>query len=67
MASKVICEYYDIDGQKLDTGSFSLLTKSLPRATIDAQQITGLPLIKFANKFAVMGEGNKRLVVSVQS
>ena len=63
----MICEYYDIDGQKAAGGEFSLLTKSLHRATIDAEIITGLPLKIIASSFAVMGKGNKRLVVSVQN
>lgn len=62
----MICEYYDIDGQSVSTGSFSLLTKSLYRATVDVQIITGLPLIIIANSFAVMGRGSKRMIVSVQ-
>lgn len=62
----MIAEYYDIDGQQVTTGSFCLITKSLYRATVDAQKITGLPLRMIASSFAVMGHGNKRLIVSVQ-
>ena len=62
----MIAEYYDMDGQQVTTGSFSLITKSLYRATVDAQEITGLPLRMIASSFAVMGHGNKRLIVSVQ-
>lgn len=62
----MICEYYDIDGQKLTHGHFSLITKSLQKAIIEAEMITGLPLRLVANQFAVMGHGNKRLVVSKQ-
>lgn len=62
----MICEYYDVGGKKVTGGEFSLITRSLYRATIDAELITGLPLKMIANSFAVMGKGNKRLVVSVQ-
>ena len=62
----MICECYDMDGQLVTHGSVSLLTKSLYRATIDAQEITGLPLKMIASSFAVMGKGKKRLLVSVQ-
>lgn len=59
----MICEYYDIDGQKLTHGHFSLITKSLQEAVVEAEMITGLSLRLIANNFAVMGHGNKRLVI----
>ena len=62
----MIAEYYDVKGKQFTTGSFCLITKSLYRATVDAQEITGLPLRMIANSFAVMGLGDERLIVSVQ-
>ena len=63
----MICEYYDIDGKKLTYGHFSLITKSLQKAIVEAEMIAGLPLKLIGNEFAIMGHGNKHLVVSRQS
>lgn len=55
--------FFDYDGQELTTGCFSLLTRSLYKASLDTQTITGFVLILFANNFAVFGKGKARLVV----
>ncbi|MDW2321296.1 hypothetical protein R7127_13520 [Vibrio sp. 1159] len=55
--------FFDYDGQELTTGCFSLLTRSLYKALVDAKSITGFVLILFANNFAVLGKGKARLVV----
>ena len=46
----MICEYYDIDGQKVAGGEFSLLTKSLYQATVDAEIITAFAPLKYARQ-----------------
>jgi hypothetical protein len=63
----MIAEYYDIKGQLVSDGAFSLITKSLYRAVIDIKQMTGFDLKLMASHFAVFESGNKRLVVSVQN
>ncbi|ANQ23196.1 hypothetical protein BA893_16110 [Vibrio natriegens] len=61
----LMATFFDYDGQELTTGCFSLLTRSLYKALVDAQTITGFVLILFANNFAVFGKGKARLVVGV--
>ena len=63
----MIAEYYDIEGQLVSGGEFSLITKSLYRAVIDIKQMTGFDLKLMASQFAVFENGNKRLVVSAQN
>jgi hypothetical protein len=63
----MIAEFYDIEGKLVSDGAFSLITKSLYRAVIDVQQMTGFELSLVASHFAVFQNGNKRLVVSVQN
>ncbi len=55
--------YFDLSGQELTTGGFSLLTRSRYKAVVDAQTITGFMLILFAKNFVVLGKGKARLVV----
>lgn len=60
----MICEYYDYDGQLLSTGSFTPLTKSLYKAVVITEQITGYKLIRISFNWALLGSGKKRLLVS---
>lgn len=61
----ITAQYFSVDGNPVESGQFSLLTKSLFKATIDAQIITGLNQSLFANRFSVLEQDNKRLVVGV--
>ncbi len=61
----ITAQYFSADGNPVESGQFSLLTKSLFKATIDAQIITGLNQSLFANRFSVLEQDNKRLVVGV--
>ena len=61
----MLCEFYDKEGQQVEFGSFSLLTKSLYRAIIDVQEITGYEPTLKASNFAVMASGDKRIVISI--
>ncbi|AUR93025.1 hypothetical protein NVP1181O_61 [Vibrio phage 1.181.O._10N.286.46.C9] len=61
----ITAQYFSVDGNPVESGQFSLLTKSLFKATIDAQIITGLNQGLFANRFSVLEQDNKRLVVGV--
>lgn len=61
----ITAQYFNVDGNPVESGQFSLLTKSLFKATIDAQIITGLNQSLFANRFSVLEQDNKRLVVGV--
>ena len=63
----MICEYYEKSGRKLNHGHFSLPTKSIFKARVEAQIITGWEVKLDASNFVILGEGNKRLVVSKQS
>ncbi|MCU8175844.1 hypothetical protein M2H29_13395 [Vibrio vulnificus] len=59
----LIATFFDYDGQEHTTGAFTFLTRSLYKALMDAQIITGFKLILFATHFAVLGKGKARLVV----
>ncbi|AUR95162.1 hypothetical protein NVP1201B_57 [Vibrio phage 1.201.B._10N.286.55.F1] len=61
----ITAQYFSVDGNPVESGQFSLLTKSLFKATIDAQIITGLNQSLFANRFSVLEQDNKRLVVGI--
>ena len=61
----ISAQYFSEDGNPVIEGQFSLITKSLYKATIDAQIITGLKQSLFANKFSVLCKNNKRLVVGI--
>lgn len=60
----MIVSFFDKDGQKLEYGDFSLITKSLYRAIIDAESITGFKLKRISFNWATMQAGNKHLLVS---
>ncbi|BBM66320.1 hypothetical protein VA249_29660 [Vibrio alfacsensis] len=62
----MICEFYDLGGQKLSHGMFSLLTKSLPKAQVEVEMLTGFKPVLVGTHFTVMGVGNQRAVISVQ-
>ena len=59
------CDYYTIGGVPLDSGSFSINTKSLYKAAIDAQEITRMKVIRFSFNWALLGDDKGRLLVSV--
>ena len=61
----ITAQYFSVDGNPVESGQFSLITKSIFKATIDAQIITGLNQSLFANRFSVLEQDNKRLVVGV--
>ena len=61
----ISAQYFSEDGNPVVSGQFSLITKSLYKATIDAQIITGLEQSLFANRFSVLSKNKKRLVVGV--
>ena len=56
--------YFNCDGSTITSGAFSLITKSLYKALIDAQIITGLSVVVSARHFFVLGDEKVRLVVS---
>ncbi|AKU42636.1 hypothetical protein [Vibrio phage H188] len=62
---RLTAQYFSVDGNPVESGQFSLITRSLFKASIDAQIITGLNHSLFANRFSVLEKDNKRLVVGV--
>lgn len=58
--------YFDLSGQQLSSGEFSLLTKSIDTAVEDAVSLSGYEVISASNSFAVLGQGSKRLVVGAR-
>ena len=62
---RISAQYFSENGNPVINGQFSLITKSLYKATIDAQIITGLNQSLFANNFSVLSRSNKRMVVGV--
>ncbi|WFS86234.1 hypothetical protein vBVhaSMAG7_017 [Vibrio phage vB_VhaS_MAG7] len=62
---RLTAQYFSVDGNPVESGQFSLITRSLFKAAIDAQIITGLNQSLFANRFSVLEKDNKRLVVGV--
>ncbi|AEX22451.1 hypothetical protein [Vibrio sp. EJY3] len=55
--------YFDLSGRQLSSGEFSLLTKSIDTAIEDAIALSGFDVVSSSTSFAVLGQGNKRLVV----
>jgi hypothetical protein len=62
----MLVTYYDLDGQEVQNGAFNLLTKSLYKAIIEVELITGFKLkrISFNLNWALMHKDNKRILVS---
>ena len=60
----MIATYYTLDGQQVEGGQYSPLTKSLYRAAID----TGweVLLVNYRQKWALCGDGDKRVLISEQ-
>ena len=58
--------FYTLDAQQVSYGSFILITKSLYRSVIDCEAITGFKLIRISFNWALMGSGDKRLLISSQ-
>ena len=56
---------YSMDGQLIENGSFSLLTKSIFKAEIDAKSITDLSnTIIHSDHFVLIGEADRRYLVA---
>ncbi|WP_182036492.1 hypothetical protein [Vibrio diabolicus] len=58
--------YFDLSGRQLICGEFSLLTKSIDTAIEDAIALSGFDVVSSSISFAVLGQGNKRLVVGAR-
>ncbi|MEH0088600.1 hypothetical protein V6261_11090 [Vibrio alginolyticus] len=58
--------YFDLSGQQLSSGEFSLLTKSIDTAIEGAIALSGFDVVSSSTSFAVLGQGNKRLVVGAR-
>lgn len=58
--------YFDLSGRQLSSGEFSLLTKSIDTAIEDAIALSGFDVVSSSTSFAVLGQGNKRLVVGAR-
>jgi hypothetical protein len=60
----MLVTYYDLDGQEVQNGAFNLLTKSIYKATIEVELITGFKLKRISFNWALMHKDNKRILVS---
>jgi hypothetical protein len=57
-------KWYDLGSSPVNEPEIPLETKSLYKATILCEQMLGVKLIRMSFNWALMGIGNKRLLVS---
>lgn len=57
--------WFDFDGQEVDSGQYTPITKSVYRAAVDAAAMFGgvITMVNGTASYAVVAVGNKRLVV----
>ena len=60
----MIAEWYNTSGQAVNEPTITLETKSLYKASILIEQSLGLKLIRMSFNWALMGLGNKRILIS---
>ena len=60
----MIAEWYDVDGKKVNEPEIHLATKSLYKASVLIERDFGLKVIRMSFNWALMGLGNKRILIS---